>query len=124
MTTEIKNKIDDAGLVTLDVSTLIISGKRIELDLSIWLDEGLVIKEALFKKKLAKFNWEKFNDSFVAITCSKDVIIPPWSYLLIQMNLRNIAKQVFFCDLQRMELLLFQKALTRLEMKNYKNRIW
>lgn len=118
----IKNKVDDAGLVTLDVSTLVVPGKRTELDLSIWLDGGLVIKEALFRKNLAEFNWKQFANCFVALTCSKDVIIPPWSYLLIQMNLRNIAKQVFFCDLQTMELLLFQKALTKLEMENYKNK--
>lgn len=122
MTATIKNKIDAAGLITLDVSSLVISGKRKELDLSIFLEEGLVIKEASFKKKLGAFEWEQFLNCFVSITCSKDVIIPPWSYLLIQMNLRNIAKEVFFCDLKRMDLLLFQKALTKLDVNNYKNK--
>ena len=42
MVEEIKNKIDDAGLITLDVSDLMVSGKRKELDLSIFLDQGLV----------------------------------------------------------------------------------
>lgn len=122
MVEEIKNKIDDAGLITLDVSDLMVSGKREELDLSIFLDQGLIIKEVVFKKKIAQFDWARFKDCFVAITCSKDVIIPPWSYLLIQMKLRNIAKQVFFCELETMDLLLFQKNLTKLNMKNYKNK--
>jgi len=122
MTDKIKNKIDEAGLLTLDVSTLIIGGKRKELDLSIFLEEGLIIKEAFFRKKLQAFEWNKFKNCFVSITCSKDVIIPPWSYLLIQMNLRNIAKEVFFCNLKTMDLLLFQKALKKLDMNNYKNK--
>lgn len=122
MTAAIKNKIDEAGLVTLDVSELVITGDRKELDLSVFLDEGLIIRESFLRKKLRTFEWGQFKNCFVAITCSKDVIIPPWSYLLIQMNLRNIAKEVFFCNLKTMDLLLFQKALTKLDMNNYKNK--
>jgi len=122
MADTIKNKIDEAGLLTLDVSTLVVQGERKELDLLIFLDEGMIVKEALFRKKLQTFGWAQFKNCFVAITCSKDVIVPPWAYLLIQVNLRNIAKEVFFCNLQTMDMLLFQKALIKLDMNNYKNK--
>jgi len=122
MTGKIKNKIDDAGLVVLDVLSLVPVGGRKELDLAIFLDDGLIIKESSFKAKLVSFDWVRLKNCFVAITCSKEAIIPPWVYLLIQMKLRNIAKQVFFCDLSTMDLLLFEAALSNLEIEKYKNK--
>jgi len=49
---EIINKIEDAGLVTLDLQDFIKPGRRAELDLAEWLENGLIIKEASFKNKL------------------------------------------------------------------------
>ena len=122
MTEEIKNKIDDAGLVVLDVLSLVPSGERKELDLAMWLDDGLIIKESSFKTKINSFDWGPLKNCFIAVTCSTEAIVPPWAYLLIQMKLRNIAKQVFFCDLNTMNLLLFKAALNGLEMEKYKDK--
>jgi len=119
---EIKNKIKDAGLVTLDITELYIKGVRKEIDLSIFLNEDLIVIESLFKEKLNSFNWLTYKNCFVALNCSKDVIIPPWAYLLIQVKLLNIAKQVFFCDLNSMEMLLFERSLRGLNKKDFKNK--
>ena len=96
MDKEIVNKVDKAGLITLDLNDFIVPGKRVGLDLVDWLDDGLIIKEASFKKRIDEFNWENMENSFVAVFCSKNVIIPIWAYLLIQTKLYTIARQVFF----------------------------
>ena len=96
----IRNKIDESGLITLDVSDLISMENRADLDLADWLEEGVIIRESVFKKKMDRFNWSVFEGCFVSISCSIEAIIPPWVYLLIQIKLRNIAKQVFFCSRQ------------------------
>jgi len=119
---EIKNKIEDAGLVILDITELHIKGVRKEIDLSVFLNEDLIVIESLFKAKLNSFNWSIYKSCFVALSCSKDAIIPPWSYLLIQVKLLNIAKQVFFCDLNSMEMLLFERSLNSLNTKDFKNK--
>ena len=36
--------------------------------------------------------------------------------------MRNIAQQVFFCDLKSMNLLIFQKALNELDINLYKDK--
>ncbi len=118
----IRNKIDEAGLITLDVSDLVPVGSRAKIDIVDWLDNHLIIKEVSFKLKLEKFNWDSLKDSFVSVTCSNNVIVPPWAYLLIQMKLRNIAKQVFFCDTKEMETLLFQQKITKMNFLEYKNK--
>ena len=122
MSSEIINKVDQAGLITLDVNSLAPIEKRDSIDLVNWLDDNMIIREASFRQKLSVFNWEGLKGSCVAVFCSKDIIIPPWAYLLIQTHLNLIAKQVFFCNLATMNLLLFQQSLQKLDVKKYKNK--
>lgn len=122
MSSEIINKVDQAGLITLDISSLAIPGKRISIDMVDWLDENMIIREVSFKKRLSSFNWTRMQDCFVAIYSSKDIIVPPWAYLLIQAKLHKIAKQVFFCDLDTMNILLFKQGLEKLDLSEYENK--
>jgi hypothetical protein len=122
MTGTINNKVDAAGLITLDVSSLQVSGKRFHLDLAGWLENGLIIKEVSFKEKLNQYDWPNLRGHFVSVFCSTEAIIPPWAYLLIQIKLRNIAQQVFFCSSQEMEMLLFQQQLDQISLAQYKNK--
>lgn len=119
---EIINKIDASGLITIDISDFNLKAPRKIIDLSDWLDEGLIIREASFKKQLQNHSWSDYSDCYVSIICTKDVIIPPWTYPLIQMKLRNIAKQVFFTNLETMDLLLFQQQLSIINFEKYKNK--
>ncbi|MBJ05118.1 MAG: hypothetical protein CMP65_04380 [Flavobacteriales bacterium] len=118
----IQNKVQDAGLVIFEVSNLQAVGVRKELDFAIFLKNNPIIIEADFKKELNSYDWGQYKDCFVAITCSKDAIIPPWAYLFIQVKLLNIAKRVFFCSLISMELLLFQTSLKKINLKDYENK--
>lgn len=122
MNKEIINNVDRAGLITLDLNDFVVRGGRIGLDLADWLDDDLIIKEASFKRKLGEFDWSDMRNVFVAVFCSKDVIIPPWAYLLIQTKLNGVAKQVFFSDIQTMNLLLLQQKLNTLNVKKYENK--
>ena len=118
----IKNKINDAGLVTLDLGKLYVNGDRCSIDLVDFLEDGLIIKESVFRKKIKNLDISPLKNAFVAIFCSKDVIVPPWSYLLIQSRLLGVAQQVFFCNIEEMNLLLFKQALDGLKIKKYKHK--
>ena len=122
MKNTIRNKIDEAGLVTFDVASLSPPGLRRKIDLASWLENDLIIKEKSFNKSLGDFDWSSFNDCFVSVFCSKDVIIPPWAYLLVQAKLRNIAKYVFLGEHDNMELLLIQRSLTKMNINEYKDK--
>ena len=121
MSGEIINKVEKAGLITLDVNSFILPGKRVGLDIVPWLSDNIV-REQSFKGHLDSFDWEEMRDKFVAVFCSKDVIIPPWAYLLIQTKLHGIAKQVFFSDLETMDVLLFEKSLSNVRFDQYANK--
>ena len=60
--TEIVNRVDAAGLITIDIADLIVVGPRKKIDLSDWLDEGLIIREASFKKRLDEYNWQEYSN--------------------------------------------------------------
>ena len=122
MSSEIINKIDKAGLVIVDVSDFEPKSQLNKIDLVSWLDDNMIIKEASFRKKLESFNWRPFLNSYVSVTCSKDVIIPPWTYSLIQVKLLNIAKQVFFTNVETMRLLVVQKNINEHDFNKYKNK--
>lgn len=122
MSYEIINKIDKAGLIIVDVSDFEPKSQLDKIDLADWLDESMIIKEASFRKKLENFNWKAYLNRYVSVTCSKDVIIPPWTYSLIQVKLINIAKQVFFTNVETMRLLIVQKNINEHNFNKYKNK--
>ena len=94
----IRNKISEAGLITIDLLDYIPSEKSVGIDLKNWLIDGLIIKEVDFKKKLEELSLSKFNNKNVYVYCSKDVIIPVWAFLLLQTKLKNVANYVFFWE--------------------------
>ena len=55
----ILNKVENAGLITLDIHTLVGQEKRIELDLAGWLDDGFLVKESSFKKRVENLAEER-----------------------------------------------------------------
>lgn len=93
---KIRNKISEAGLVTVDLLDFLPKGNRRCVNLKSWLYRGLIIKESDFKEKLKKFNPSEFKGDYVYIHCSEDVIIPTWAFLLLQIKLSPFAKYVFF----------------------------
>ena len=110
----IRNKISEAGLITIDLLDYIPSEKSVGIDLKNWLIDGLIIKEVDFKKKLEELSLSKFNNKNVYVYCSKDVIIPVWAFLLLQTKLKNVANYVFFGNKEGLCLLLFEKNLNKM----------
>jgi len=118
----IRNKVQESGVVTIDLINFCNSEKRKSVDLKDWLDDGFVIKEASFKKRLKSMDLNLFKDTIVNIFCSSDAIIPTWAYLLLQAKIHTITKDVFFGDNSECELYIFQKNIQSLKLEAYKNK--
>ncbi|MCX7763497.1 MAG: DUF2480 family protein [Bacteroidia bacterium] len=85
------NKVEAAGLLTLDLEKLIPSPKTAQIDLADFLEEGLLLREKSFRAALKAHDWSAYAGKVVAITVSTDAIIPPWAYLLVGMYLASHA---------------------------------
>lgn len=121
MPDEIINRVANSKLVTIDLEDFYPKGKRILFDIKDWLYEGFVLREKDFRKHVAEFNWSQYQDSYVALICSTDAIIPGWAYMLISIELEPYAKHIVIGDLETLETAIYQDIITNLDVSGYKN---
>jgi len=88
MSHEIKNRIAESSLVTIDFDDFINQKKIIVFDLKMWLKDELILIEKDFRDKVNNHNWNNYNNHLVLIQCSNNAIIPHWAYLLISSKLK------------------------------------
>ena len=89
MSYEIKNRVTESSLVTIDFEEFINQKKIIVFDLKMWLKDELILIEKDFRKNVNNHNWKDYNDHLVLIQCSNNAIIPHWAYLLISSKLKE-----------------------------------
>ena len=63
--------------------------ERISFDIKLWLKDELFLVEKDFREKVKNFDWKKYKNKAVYITCSNDAIIPDWAYILISSQFNN-----------------------------------
>ena len=122
MEKEIVNRVAKSKLITLDLEDFYPKGNRYEIDLSQWLDEGLILREAHFRKALEQHQWEAYRDGYVAIYCSTDAIVPVWAYMLTGKYLQSIARDTVVGTPEVLETLLFREALNSMDLDSLKDR--
>lgn len=116
---EIVNKVAGSGLVTLDLENFYPKGERILIDIQEQLFQGLILREKDFRAYISNTDWSTYKDKFVAITCSTDAIVPTWAFMLVAGALEPFAKRVVFGNLERLEELLFQEQLSKLNIQEF-----
>lgn len=122
MAEEIINRVAQSKLITFDLEDYFPAGQRLVLDISNWLFEGLLLREKEFRKLVAAHNWEQYKDSYLALTCSTDAIIPGWAYMLIASHANCFAKKVIVGSVEELNTLLFQEKLNALDVTPFKDR--
>lgn len=95
-TEPIENKVANSGLVTLEISSFVPKEPIVEFHLKDLLWEGIALREKEFRSFIKENDWSKFKDSYVAVHCSVDAIIPNWAYMLVAVNLTDWVKELFF----------------------------
>lgn len=88
MSNEIKNRVTESSLVTIDFDDFINQKKIIVFDLKMWLKDELILIEKDFRDKVNNHDWNSYNNHLVLIQCSNNAIIPHWAYLLISSKLK------------------------------------
>lgn len=119
MSNEIINKVAESGLITLDLEQYYPRGEMTVFDLKDYLFMGMILKEKDFREALKNFNWEKYREKNVAITCTADAIIPVWAYMLVVSYLQPIAKEVVLGDLKELHRRIFLKNLTTIPASDF-----
>lgn len=119
MSDEIVNRVAQSKLVTFDLEEVYPSGRRILLDIKDWLYEGIILREKEFRDQLQEHEWSQYENSFVAITCSSDAIVPGWAYMLVATKLQPFASRIVQGSLEDLETALFYDILEQLDYSEY-----
>ena len=122
MAEEIINRVANSKLITIDLEDFYPSGNRVVLDIKDWLFEEIILKEKDFRENVKNHDWSQYQDSFVALTCSSDAIIPSWAYLLVSAELSNFAKKVVVGNLELLETVIYQNIINQLDVSEYQDK--
>lgn len=113
---EIVNRVAQSKLVTFDLEELYPAGERVVLDIKDWLFEEMVLREKDFREHVKNHNWEQYANTYLALHCSVDAIIPGWAYLLLASEATLYTKKVVVGQLEDLETAIFHEVLQNLDI--------
>ena len=122
MPDEIINRVANSKLVTIDLEDYYPEGQRILFDIKDWLFEGLVLREKDFRQKALEFDWSQYKDTYIALTCTTDAIIPGWAYMLLTMYLEPFAKHIVIGNLETLETAVYHDIISNLEISEFSEK--
>ena len=93
----IRNRVEESGIVQLDLSALLRQRSLRDLDLAPQLWQGLAIREQEFRTWLKALDVTQFEGADVALHCSVEAIIPEWVWMLVTSRLQGVAASVHDC---------------------------
>ena len=120
MKNEIINRVANSKLVTVNLEDYYPKGERILFDIKDWLFEGFVLREKDFRAQVAEHNWSQYQDTYVALTCSTDAIIPAWAFMLLSIHLEPFAKKTIIGNLETLETSIYQDVINQLDISEFK----
>lgn len=116
------NKVAQSGLVTLDPAAFYPAGDRVVYDIKDNLFQGLILREKDFREFVKNHDWSQYAGKNIAVTCTADAIVPAWAYMLIANRLAPYVHEVVFGDKDVLETVLFEKAMTSLDVEQYRDQ--
>ena len=122
MAEEIINRVANSSLITIDLEDYYPEGKRILFDIKDWLYEELVLREKDFREFVKTHDWNQYQDSYVAILCSTDAIVPAWAFMLVASSLEPYAKKIVKGDLEQLESSIYQEVIPTIKLDQFKDK--
>ena len=122
MKEKIINRVKSSPLILIDLEEFYPKNKMMVFDISLWLDQGFVLREKEFREKAKNFNWEKFRNQFVAIKCESKAIIPSWASMLVSMYLNRVSKKVVYGSIENLKEQVFNDIISKIDFNKYKNK--
>jgi len=119
MANKIVNRVAQSALITFDLEDYYPQGKRCSLDISQWLEEGVLLREKDFRNALNAFDFSPYKDCYVALQCSTDALLPAWAPLLVTAHLQPIAKKVVWGTLAALEMAIFTPIIAQLKGEDF-----
>lgn len=122
MSEHIINKVAESNLLTIDLEKFYPGEEAAIFDIKDHLFMNSILKEKEFREALKNYDWEKFRDKQVAITCTADAIIPVWAYMLVTAYLQPVAGGVMEGDENELHKMVFLKNLSKINTEEFTDK--
>jgi hypothetical protein len=119
---EIKNKVAESGLITINLEDFISNHSVLSFDIKDFLFMEMLLKEKDFRESLDQYDWTKFQGKRANVFCSSDAIIPMWAYMLVVSKLSGIASDIYFGSLEEMEKEIFVENIQKIDAIQYQDK--
>ena len=117
----IRNRVNESGLIALDLDELAPDTAVRSLDLSNYLEQGLILREKPFRSAMADLNAADWEGCAVALHCASDAILPDWAWMLATSKLTALGARVCIGDETRARERLLLDAINELELEPYRD---
>ena len=122
MEEEIVNRVAKSLLITFDLEDFYPEGERRSIDMSQWLEQGLILREKDFRIALKNVDFKAYENTYVAINCSTEALLPAWASLLVTTHIQPFAKKVVLGSLQDLERQIFEEIISQLDTTPFVNK--
>lgn len=119
MAKEIVNRVANSTLITFDLEEHYPKGERESLDISQWLNQGIILREKEFRTALKGYDFSTFQGKYVALFSSTEAILPAWANLLVASHLQPFAKKIIWGSLQDLERCIFHQLIDDLDVSTF-----
>jgi len=116
---EIRNKVEESGLIQLDLAQFKPSLAILEIDIADQLWQGLILKEKDFRSWIKEHNWGQYQGKAVCVYCSADAIVPTWAFMLVASQLNEIAAYYLIGNHQDLEKQLIKNNIEAFDLTEF-----
>lgn len=118
---EIRNRVKESGLISMDLATFVPTVNAVEIDLKDQLWQGLALKEKDFRSWIKTHDWEQYSGKAVNVTCSADAIIPTWAFMLVSSKLLEANAFSVIGDQTELQNTLIKQKIDALDLKEFED---
>ena len=116
---EIVNRVEASGIITLDLEELIPDRTRSYIDIKDQLFKGLILREKDFRSWVKQHDWSQYNNHDVAVYCSADAVVPTWAYMLIATAISPITSSIYFTQPDNLSAMIAERAVSKIDPLQY-----
>ncbi len=115
------NRVQESGLIQLDLASMLSPEPVAEVDLAQWLEEGGILREKRFREGVSAWDASSTKGCVVALTCSLDAILPDWAWMLVTAQLTAAGATVVAGSQAEAQSVAWRRAVEALDVEAYRD---
>lgn len=116
------NRVDQSGLITIDLEKFFPSNSILSFDIKDYLFHGLILKEKEFREALKNHDWSIYNGASLCVFCSTDAIIPVWAFMLVNTYAAPFAFEIYTGTKDEYLKYYYKNTIAQLDAEPYKDK--